>query len=564
MSILSKVFTQVINNRLVLWSEENSVLNDVQAGFRKGRSTTDHIFTLHAAIEKHLLKRSKLYVGFIDFRKAYDTVNRTVLWSVLMRSGVSGRMLRMIRAMYATVEARVLSNEGYTDYFECLQGLKQGCVMSPMLFSLLINELANEIIEKGKHGVSLGPTELELFLLLFADDLTLIASTVIGLQNQLNVLCTAMQRLGLRVNLDKSKIIVFRKGGFLSAREKWIFDGNQLEVVNSYKYLGLTFSTRHSYGVAIEDAATRAKRSTIEILNTLKNMGCNSFDVFFKLFDAQVLPILSYGAEIWGYEKYDQLERVHLFACKRFLHVVDKTPNDVVYGELGRYPLWVTTVTRLIKYWLRLLRQPDNFYSKKAYKMLFNLHEKGGITWVTHVKAVLCENGFYQVWMFGCGNERVFFAELKERLCSSFCHDWRNHLDSSERLSLYGKYKACFEKERYVDILWKDVYRNVIAQFRMGVSQINIHRYRFQNSTENKCCPFCEDKLETEIHFLFECQTYCELRIKYLAQFLSVGDQLGSMITMFKKQDTETIVDLAKFLFFAFQLRLSMLNNNED
>ena len=95
--------------------------------------------------------------------------------------------------------------------------------MSPILFSLLINELANEILEKGKHGVSLGPAEIELFLLLFADDLTLLSSTVIGLQNQLNVLQEATQRLGLTVNLDKSKVVVFRKGGLLGCKREMDF-----------------------------------------------------------------------------------------------------------------------------------------------------------------------------------------------------------------------------------------------------------------------------------------------------------------------------------------------------
>ena len=69
LSILSKVFTHIINSRLTRWTESNSVLNDAQAGFRKGRSTIDHMFTLYAAIEKHLLKNTKLYVAFIDFKK---------------------------------------------------------------------------------------------------------------------------------------------------------------------------------------------------------------------------------------------------------------------------------------------------------------------------------------------------------------------------------------------------------------------------------------------------------------------------------------------------------------
>ena len=94
--------------------------------------------------------------------------------------------------MYRSVQACVKSKSEMSGYFECFQGLKQGCVASPVLFfPLLINELANEIMGKAKHGIPLGTTENELLILLFADDLTLLASTVTGLENQLNALCVA-------------------------------------------------------------------------------------------------------------------------------------------------------------------------------------------------------------------------------------------------------------------------------------------------------------------------------------------------------------------------------------
>ena len=120
-------------------------------------------------------------------------------------------------------------------------GPETGVCGKPSIFSLLINELANEIIGKAKHGIPLGPTEIELSILLFADDLTLLASTVTGLQNQLNALSVAAKRLGLTVNLDKSNVMVFRKGGYLAAKERWFWDDQKLEVVNTYKYLGLIF-----------------------------------------------------------------------------------------------------------------------------------------------------------------------------------------------------------------------------------------------------------------------------------------------------------------------------------
>ena len=119
-----------------------------------------------------------------------------------------------------------------------------------------------KIFAKTRHGIPVGPTDIELLLLLFADDLTLLTSTVNGLQNQLNVLSVAAERLCLTVNLGKSKVIVFRKGGFLAAKEKWFLGGAVLELVNKYQYLGLTFSTGHCFAAAMEDTSIRAKKKT--------------------------------------------------------------------------------------------------------------------------------------------------------------------------------------------------------------------------------------------------------------------------------------------------------------
>ena len=126
-----------------MWAESNFVLTDAQAGFRKGRSTIYHIFTLHAAIEKQFANNSKLYVAFVDFKKAYDTVNRNILLSVLFRSGIQGKMLRNLKAMYRSVQACVMSESEVSGYFECFQGLKRGGWRAQYFFSLLINELAN-------------------------------------------------------------------------------------------------------------------------------------------------------------------------------------------------------------------------------------------------------------------------------------------------------------------------------------------------------------------------------------------------------------------------------------
>jgi hypothetical protein len=554
LSIVSKVYTSVLNNRLKQWSEENNIITDAQEGFRKGRSTTNHIFSLHALIEKQFLSDSKLYVAFMDFRKCYDTINRSILWSVLSKSGIQGKMLMALKGIYSSVQSCVLCNGGLSEYFQCLQGLKQGCILSPEIFSLLINDLALEILAKARHGVPLGAAEIDLFLLMFADDLTLLSTTIVGLQNQLNALSTAAVRLGLTINLDKSKIIVFRKGGFLGRRERWFFGGSQLEVVNSFKFLGLTFSTRLSFTAALEDAATKAKKCTVEILRALRKINCISPIVFFKLFDSQVVPILMYAAEVWGYKQYDVIERVHIFACKSFLRVCNKTPNDVVYGEVGRYPLHIVAIVKCVKYWLRLLIQPENYYSKKCYNMLLLLHNRGKTTWVSHVQNILLSNGFEQVWLFGCGNEKAFVCELKERLFSSFVHGWFEHIGTSVHVGMYGQLKSVFEREKYVVCLKSESYRSALARFRMGVSEINKHRFRFSKNDQDKKCKFCKRKTEDEIHFLFECPKYDDLRNKFLT-FVQLKENFNEAVISVLNCEKD-ILKVAMYIFHAQQLRL--------
>ena len=148
-----------------------------------------------------------------------------------------------IKSMYDSLLSCVRTNGEHSDFFDCPVGVRQGCVLSPTIFSLFINQLANYITETGRHGIQLLSGLVELFILLFADDVALLATTPYGLQNQLNSLKACCDRLHMEVNRDKTKVMVFRKGGYLSKHEKWYYDGIEMEVVNKYHYLGFAFMT---------------------------------------------------------------------------------------------------------------------------------------------------------------------------------------------------------------------------------------------------------------------------------------------------------------------------------
>ena len=396
LSTVSKLFMSILTNRLRFWAEEENKFGFEQAAFRSDHSTIDHIFTLNAIAVKNVYGggRGKLYAAFVDYEKAFDSVNRSCLWSVLTELGISTKFLNMLKAVYAEVCARVRWNGILTDPFDCPVGVKQGSVESPIIFCLYISYIADYVRTHGKHGVQFLPGKSEIFALLFADDIVLLSTTPTGLQRQLDSLSNVSRRLGLTVNTGKTKVMVFRRGGFLGRGERWSLDDKILEVVNSYRYLGFVFTTKLSTTTALDSLTVKAKKKVIRLQKTMWNLHTTNPRVFFRMFDMQVQPALLYGSELWGLDRQPNIEKAHLFACKRFLSVDLKSSSTMCYGELGRYPLFVNSVVRAIKYWMRLCRMPDSRLPKQALLMLSNINVPDGRNWLRSVKAKLSDLGF--------------------------------------------------------------------------------------------------------------------------------------------------------------------------
>ena len=112
-------------------------------------------------------------------------------------------------------------------------------------------------------------------------------------------------------------------------------------------------------------------------MKLLWSIGEYSPEMFLKMFDCQIQPILVYGSKVWGLsDNQESIERVHLSALKRFLGVNSKSPRHLIYGKMGRHPLFVNMYARRIKFWLHLLCMDDRRFPRKAYSMLLNLQRQ--------------------------------------------------------------------------------------------------------------------------------------------------------------------------------------------
>ena len=188
------------------WAEANNKLNEAQFGFRGGRRTTDPIFILSTAIQAHKKKRKPLYACFVDFAKAFDSVKHKLLWNKLAGMGVSTKILNLLQSMYGKASCRVTANNTLSSSFPCRKGVRQGCNLSPLLFCLYISDLESYLEINSPGHVTL--ENLKVQLLLFADDLVLLADSEQGLQNSMNRLDEFCNIWDMKINIQKTNVVI--------------------------------------------------------------------------------------------------------------------------------------------------------------------------------------------------------------------------------------------------------------------------------------------------------------------------------------------------------------------
>ena len=148
--VTSKVLSRIILDRLN--DAVELLLRKEQAGFRKGRSCADHIFTLRQILEQSNEWNTTIYANFIDFAKAFDSINRTALWRILRHYGIPDKICSIIKMLYRDFSAKVICGPSLTEEFTITTGVKQGCLLSPRLFSLCIDWLMNKTIGNNKNS----------------------------------------------------------------------------------------------------------------------------------------------------------------------------------------------------------------------------------------------------------------------------------------------------------------------------------------------------------------------------------------------------------------------------
>lgn len=342
LAIAGKALARMLLNRFVPVIAED-ILPETQCGFRSNRGTTDMVFVLRQLQEKCREQNKGLYITFVDLTKAFDTVNREALWKILKRLGCPPKFTNMVVQLHQDQKGVVRQGNDLSKPFQIRNGVKQGCVLAPTLFSIVFSLML-------KHATSgledddavyiryrldgclfnlrrlkshTKTSELLVRELLFADDAALIAHSEAALQRLTTCFEASAQLFGLEVSLKKTEVLYQPAPRDEYHPPSIMINNEPLKPVQQFKYLGSVISFDAQIDKDIDNRLSNASRAFGRLQNKVWKSKQLKLATKVSLYRAVVLTTLMYGSECWVTHKHHvkQLERFHQRCLRNILHI---------------------------------------------------------------------------------------------------------------------------------------------------------------------------------------------------------------------------------------------------
>ena len=502
----------------------------------------------------------------ISFINKNNNNNNKLLWTKLIKLGISEQLLEILQSMYSTATSSVkLSTYEVTHQFPCKKGVRQGCNLSPLLFSLFISDLEKELI-RNAAGSRLGSTIVNL--LMYADDLVLVSSSSSGLRKHLEVLQLFCEKSKLDINTDKTKICIFGRG---ADWHPFPWNHSILERVQTYKYLGVWLSSNGSFNVTRTCVANQAKKVSCGLLAILSQLNNPPIQIILHLYEVMLVPILCYGCEVWGFEEDKEIEKVQMKFLKRILHLPNSCPNVAVRGELGQLPIHLWWKESILKYWNRLCSPDIPILLKEAAHTAIVNAAPGRHNWVSRVMNIFNHAGLssYFSEIYGCC--RNVTNQIMNKYRDQYIQVWLSSLSTNNsrtgeggnKLRTYRLFKSNFELEAYLCNIQNTAHRTALTRLRVGSHRLAIELGRYHKPKplpiKERLCDLC-NVVEDEYHFLCICPKYIAQRQEMEKKLVAIYPEYSQMNCeqkfVFLLQSNNIYINklVAVFVYYSFQM----------
>ncbi|CAH8662821.1 unnamed protein product [Heterobilharzia americana] len=424
LSTPSKILSRIILERLR--DALDSKLRPEQAGFRKYKSCADQIATLRIIIEQSIEWQSPLHLNFIDFEKAFDSVDREVIWKLLQYYGVPQTFIRLIQQLYEDATCQVIHNGKLSDAFEVKTGVKQGCLLSPMIFLIVVDWIMQQTVGSEKRGIH-WTTEKNLEDLDFADDLCLMSHKLEDLQAKTNKLIEEAAKTGLQVNIEKTEVMKIPHHHHQQQQQQTpiTVNGRNLKEVTSFTYLGSTVSTTGGTDEDVKVRIGKARQAFISLKPVWRSSALSMRNKI-RIFNTNVKSVLLYGSETWRVTKgISNKLQTFINNCLRSLLKIrwpEKISNKELWERTNQEPITQQICRKKWRWIGHALRRPTEDITRQALE--WNPHGKRRVgrprvTWRRSCEQEMRASGLSWNQVQKISENRGHWRRATEALCST-------------------------------------------------------------------------------------------------------------------------------------------------
>jgi len=324
---LMKIFCSILASRLSEFAEMTNLLPCFQFGFRRKRSTISAAALLHEVVDTRLKAGQRTYACFVDFSKAFDKIDRTLLFNKLQRMAIPFKFCSILFNIFNQTRIFIQSGNSLSKPFSSNIGTPQGDSIAAILFSLFLSDLEYSLPDIGPmlNGIRISA-------IMYADDIVLLAENAADLQKMLTVLHGYCLENKLEVNVGKTKCMIFHRGRCPAA--SFTYSGNKIDIVKSFTYLGFVYTVQLAFSQHVEKLIAKG-RSRIGQLYARLPLTNLSLELVLKVFHLYVTPIFLYGLAMYfpkcSNSSKQAMDALFTKFIKRYLQIPPWSNNAVTY-----------------------------------------------------------------------------------------------------------------------------------------------------------------------------------------------------------------------------------------